>query len=275
MELAGKTCLVVGASGAIGRAVVQKLHQEGASLALTFHSQRNNGFLGLTFLKDPLVATFALDVRKPKQIERVVARVIRKFGKIQVLVNCSGIVGPIGATHLVSPEAWRNALEINLLGGFYLVRAVLPSMLSLGRGKIIQFSGGGAAYARPYFTAYSASKAALVRFTESLSSEVRDRNIQVNAIAPGPVRSRMWDELRDAGDAGGPQGLAELAKMEATGGVSPENAAALVLFLASSRSNGLTGRLISAVYDKWEELEPRIQDIMSSDAGTLRRVPLE
>jgi NAD(P)-dependent dehydrogenase (short-subunit alcohol dehydrogenase family) len=275
MELVDKTCLVVGASGAIGRAVAEKLHREGANVALTFHSQKNGAILSLARLKDPRVAVFALDVRKPKQVESVVARVIRTFGPIQILVNCSGVLGPVGAAHLVSPTVWRNAFEINLLGGFYLVRAVLPSMLSLGGGKIIQFSGGGAAYARPYFTAYSASKAALVRFTESLSSELRNRNIQVNAIAPGPVKSRMWDELRAAGDAGGPQALEELRKMEATGGVPAERVAALVLFLASDRSNGLTGRLISAVHDKWEDLEPRIPDIMSSDAGTLRRVPLE
>jgi NAD(P)-dependent dehydrogenase (short-subunit alcohol dehydrogenase family) len=104
---------------------------------------------------------------------------------------------------------------------------------------------------------------------------LRDKNIQINVIAPGPVKSRMWDELRAAGEAGGTQSLAELEKMDATGGVSPERAAALVLFLVSSRSNGLTGRLISAVFDRWEDFESRIPAIMASDAGTLRRVPFE
>jgi len=275
LELTNKTCLVVGASGAIGRAVAEKLYHEGACVALTSHSQKKGAILGFSHTKDSRLAAFMLDVRRPTQVESVVAGVVRRFGPIHILVNCSGVLGPVGAAHLVSRAAWRKALEINLLGGFYLVHAVLPSMVSLGGGKIIYFSGGGAAYGRPYFTAYSASKAALVRFTESLSSELFDKNIQVNAIAPGPVESRMWDELRAAGDAGGPQALEELKKMAATGGVPAERAAALVLFLASSRSNGLTGRLISAVHDKWEDLEPRIPDIMSSDAGTLRRVPLE
>lgn len=274
IELADKTCLVVGASGVIGRAVTEKLHQEGAKVALTFRSPKNRTILRLWRQKDPRLAAFALDVSKPKQVQSVVARVVRKFGPIHILVNCSGVLGPVGAAHLVSPAAWRKAVEINLLGGFYLVHAVIPCMLSSGGGKIINFSGGGAAYGRPYFTAYSASKAALVRFTESLSSELIDKNIQVNAIAPGPVKSRMWDKLRAAGNAGGSQALEELRKMEATGGVSADRAAALVVFLASGCSNGLTGRLISAVHDKWEELEPRIPNIMSSDAGTLRRVPL-
>jgi NAD(P)-dependent dehydrogenase (short-subunit alcohol dehydrogenase family) len=275
MELANKTCLVVGASGAIGQAVAEKLYQQGARVALTVHSQKNRMNWPFASLKDPRVATFSLDVRKPKQVERLVSRVARKFGPIHALVNCSGVQGPVGAAHLVSLEAWRDAVEVNLLGSFYLIRAVLPGMLAASGGKIVQFSGGGAAYARPCLTAYSASKAALVRFTECLSSELSGKNIQINVIAPGPVKSRMWDELRAAGAAGGQQALAELEKMDATGGVSAERAAALVLFLVSNRSNGLTGRLISAVFDQWEGFEPRIPEIMASDAGTLRRVPFE
>jgi NAD(P)-dependent dehydrogenase (short-subunit alcohol dehydrogenase family) len=275
MELANKTCVVVGASGAIGQAVAEKLYQQGARVALAVHSQKNGVAWQLAPRKDPRVATFSLDVRKPQQVERLIARIARKFGPIHALVNCSGVQGPVGAAHLVSLEGWRDTIETNLLGSFYLIRAVLPGMLSAGGGKIVQFSGGGAAYARPYLTAYSASKAALVRLTESLSAEFCDKNIQINVIAPGPVKSRMWDELRAAGTAGGPHALAELEKMDATGGVSPERAAALVLFLVSSRSNGLTGRLISAVFDRWEEFEPRIPEIMASDAGTLRRVPFE
>ena len=122
---------------------------------------------------------------------------------------------------------------------------------------------------------YGASKAAIVRFTESLAEELRDANVQVNAIAPGPVRSRMWDEMRAAGAAAGPRALSEIMQMEETGGVSPDRAAALALFLATSRSKGLTGRLISGVHDRWEGFSSRIPEIMNTDRGTLRRVPLD
>lgn len=275
MELANKNCLIVGASGAIGRAVAEKFYREGACVALTFHSRKRAALFGDLQAKDPRIATFALDVRNRKQVQTVVSRVTRKFGPIHILVNCSGVLGPIGPTHCVPVSAWLETLEVNLLGCFYLVRGVLASMLDAGGGKIILFSGGGAAYGRPFFTAYSTSKAALVRFTESLAAELHDRNIQVNAIAPGPVKSRMWDELRASGSTGGPQALEELKRMDETGGVSAERAAALALFLASGRSNGLTGRLISAVHDKWEEMGSRISNILSTDAGTLRRIPLE
>jgi 3-oxoacyl-[acyl-carrier protein] reductase len=275
VEFTNKVCLIAGASGAIGSAVAKAFYNEGARVALTYHAKRTCALsIGLPS-EDSRIATFRLDVRKWKDVQAVVAQAEGKFGPIDILVNCTGALGPVGPTQEVSVEHWIQTIQINLLGGFLLARAVLPSMLATGAGKIIQFSGGGAAYGRPFFTAYSASKAALVRLTESLAAEVAGKNIQVNAIAPGPVKSRMWDELLASGPAGGPQALAELKKMEETGGVPAERAAALAMFLASSRSDGLTGRLISAVYDKWETLGPDISNALSRDAGTLRRVPLE
>lgn len=275
MEFTNKVCLIAGASGAIGSAVAKAFYDEGARVALTHHAKRTNALsVGLPS-KDPRVAMFRLDTRKWKDVQTVVAKAEDKFGSINILVNCAGVLGPVGPTQEVSVEHWIQTIQINLIGGFLLARAVLPSMLASGAGKIIQFSGGGAAYGRPFFTAYSASKAALVRFTESLAAEVAGNNIQVNAIAPGPVKSRMWDELLASGSAGGSQALAELKKMEETGGVSAERAAALAVFLASDRSNSLTGRLVSAVYDKWETLGPSISNALARDAGTLRRVPLE
>jgi NAD(P)-dependent dehydrogenase (short-subunit alcohol dehydrogenase family) len=273
-ELADKTCLIVGASGAIGLAVAENFYSAGARVALTCHSQKRGAHSTGLPTKDPRIARFALNVCNRKDVQTLVARVKKRFGPINIMVNCSGILGPIGPTHAVSSKHWLQTIEINLVGSFYLARAVLPSMLATGGGKIIYFSGGGAAYGRPFFTAYSASKAALVRFTESLASELHDKNIQVNAIAPGPVRSRMWDELRASGTAGGPQVVEELRKMDSTGGVSAERAARLALFLASDRSNGLTGRLVSAVHDNWEGMEARISKL-STDAWTLRRVPLD
>ena len=274
MELAGKTCLIVGASGSIGHAIANSFYREGARVALTCHSRKKQLFSNGLPSRDPRIAAFKLDIRRRKDVQSVVAQVQSIFGSVDVLVNCSGVLGPIGAAHEVSVEHWVRTVEINLIGSFYLVRAVLPSMLAAGRGKIIQFSGGGAAYGRPFFTAYGASKAALVRFTESLAAELHNTNIDTNAIAPGPVKSRMWDELRASGAAGGSQAVEELKKMDSTGGVPAERAAALALYLASDRSNGLTGRLISAVHDKWEDLGSRIPSIISTDAWTLRRVPL-
>ena len=274
MQLAGKVCLVAGASGTIGRALAEKFHQEGAHLALTSFSAMPERLLVLSPATNRTPMHFTMDVRQWNQVQSVVRKIEKELGRIDVLANCTGELGPIGPTQNLPAGDWKRAVETNLIGSFHLVRAVLPGMLARRSGKILHFSGGGAAYARPYFTAYSASKAAVVRFTESLAEELHESGVQVNAIAPGPVRSRMWDQMKAAGIAGGPALRVELEKMEETGGVSPERVAALALFLASERSGKLSGRLISNVHDDWENLEERISEITLSDAGTLRRVPL-
>ena len=266
-QLNGRVCLIAGASGAIGCAVANRFRSEGATLAVTYLTQK-------PALIDDTIPRFALNVCDWEDVQRVVQEVIQTFGRLDVLVNCTGVLGPIGPVSNTDPAAWIKAVEINFVGSFYLTRAVLPQMLKQTGGKILHFSGGGAAYARPFFTAYGASKAALVRFTESLAEELSGTQIDVNTIAPGPVNSRMWDQMRATADAGGERTLEDIKKMELGGGVPPERAAALAVFLASNCSDGLTGRLISAVYDTWEGLGERIPDIMKSEAGTLRRVPI-
>jgi NAD(P)-dependent dehydrogenase (short-subunit alcohol dehydrogenase family) len=269
-ELQDKVCLIVGASGTLGAAVAKSFSQAGARLALGGHAKIP---AGATAYKRTLSLQF--DIRNWNDVSGALKRVHQHFGALDVVVNCSGVQGPIGPAQTLDPEAWARAVEVNLFGSFYLARAAVPIMLKQGGGKIIYFSGGGATSARPFFSAYGASKAAVVRFTESLAEELRDSNIQVNAIAPGAVRSRMWDEMRAAGAAGGLKLLEEIKQMDRSSGVPPERAAALALFLASDRSGNLSGRLISAVHDKWEEMEPRIPAIMSTEAGTLRRIPLD
>jgi len=268
-ELQNKVCLIVGASGTLGAAVAESFAQAGARLALT-----GRAAIPQTPAEQAQTLRLKLDIRSRNEVRNALQKVREELGSLDVVVNCSGIQGPIGPAQTVDPEEWIRAVEINLFGCFYLAHAAIPIMLSQGGGKIIFFSGGGATSARPFFSAYGAAKAAVVRFTETLAEELRDQGIQVNAIAPGAVHSRMWNEMRAAGAAGGQKLLEELKQMDRTGGVPPERAASLALFLASDRSRNLTGRLISAVYDKWEEMETRIATIMSTEAGTLRRVPL-
>jgi len=145
-------------------------------------------------------------------------------------------------------------------------------MIQRGGGKIVNLSGGGATSARPRFTAYASSKAAVVSLTETLAHEVKEYNIQVNAIAPGAVNTRLTDEILAAGAAAGEETLERTRRQKETGGVPPDKAAALAVFLASDESDGLTGRLISAVWDDWESMTEHIDRIMASDLYTLRRV---
>jgi 3-oxoacyl-[acyl-carrier protein] reductase len=275
VELVNKVCVIVGASGVIGSAVARRFYAEGAHLALTFLTAKPQTLREELSQGPNRTACYRLDVSDWKHAQTVIRQIRTDFAGIDVLVNCSGVQGPIGPLETLDMAEWARTIETNLLGSVYLARAVLPIMKERGRGKIILFSGGGAAYGRPYFTSYSSSKAAVVRFIESLALELEAANIQVNAIAPGPVRSRMWDEMRAAGEAGGPKLLEELKRMEETGGTSPDRAAGLVVFLASDGSNRLTGRLISAVWDDWEHFANHMDEIAASEALTLRRVPLK
>lgn len=274
MELQGKVCLIAGASGAIGAAISKRFQSEGARLALTCRCGDLNRHGDAPTRAEDRVVWYPLDVTDREQVQATISRVESSFSCIDVLVNCTGTVGPIGPFETLDLDQWVRSIEINLLGSVYLARAVLPTMKQRRRGKLIFFSGGGAAYGRPYFTPYSSAKAALVRFTESIAQELESTNIQVNAVAPGPIRSRMWDEMSAAGIAGGSKLLEELKRMEKNGGVPAANAAGLTVFLASERSDRITGRLISAVWDDWQHLDGRIEKIVSSDAWTLRRVSL-
>lgn len=271
-ELANRVCLIAGASGSIGKAIARRFQDEGASLALTYFSCKHFSEETHRGPVDTKVLQIPLDIRRPNDIRAAVHQIVSRFGSLHVLVNCTGILGPIGPTAEVLEDDWVSTIQTNLFGSFYLTHAVLPIMLSQSGGKIMHFSGGGGAYARPFYTAYATSKAALVRFTESLAEELREFHIDINTIAPGPVNSRMWDQVR-SWQHPDRKTQEEIQRMEETGGVPPQRAADLALFLASDHSNGLSGRLISAVWDDWQTLEQRIPEIMSSEAGTLRRVP--
>jgi 3-oxoacyl-[acyl-carrier protein] reductase len=275
VKLANKVCAIVGASGAIGSAVARRFYAEGAHLALTFLTANPQALCDELSRGPGRAACYRLDISDWNHVQTVIGQIRTDFAGIDVMVNCSGMQGPIGPLEALDMAEWAKTIETNLLGSVYLARAVLPIMKERAGGKIILFSGGGAAYGRPYFTSYSSSKAAVVRFAESLAQELEAANIQVNAIAPGPVRSRMWDEMRAAGETGGPKLLEELRRMEETGGTSPDRAAGLAVFLASDRSNRLTGRLLSAVWDDWEHFTDRMDEIATSDVFTLRRVPLK
>jgi len=146
-------------------------------------------------------------------------------------------------------------------------RAVLPQMIERRYGKIIVLGGGGAASARPRFSAYAASKAAVVRFVETLAEEVRDCNVQVNCMAPGATYTHMTDEILHSGERAGGREIEEAEDVRVTGGTTPEKQIQLALFLVSERSNHISGKLIH-VNDDWKRLE---RENMNPEAYTLRR----
>ena len=191
------------------------------------------------------------------------------FPQLHILVN-SGVYGR-GLAAKIDWDAWVRATEITL-GSVLMCRALLPHFRTHRYGKIIQVSGGGATNPLPRLSAYAASKAAIVRFAESLALETKDDGIDVNAIAPGALKTRMMDELIDAGPAIVGEAFFERMKRIADDGGTPlEIGAAVVVFLGSAASDGITGRLLSAV-DGWEDLAAHRSELAGSDVYTLRRI---
>jgi 3-oxoacyl-[acyl-carrier protein] reductase len=209
------------------------------------------------------------DVRQPDEMAHAVERMRSAFGGLDVLICAAGIQGPIGPFLSAKPRAWNETIETNLIGVANSCRAALPSMMEKRSGKVILISGGGSAYSRPNFTAYGSAKTAVVRFGETLADEVRDFNVQVNTIAPGAAYSHMTDEILHAGeDRAGAKEIEDAERVRITGGVSADKQIALALFLASERSNHISGKLIH-VNDEWKRYE---LESMRPDLFTLRRV---
>lgn len=273
MELEGQRALVTGAGRGIGRAIALALAREGAHVALVARTggQLNDVKAEIEALGRPCLAACA-DVADAGQVRVAVGHVLGQWGGVDVLVNNAGALGPIGLTHEVDAEGWLRAVEVNLGGCFRCTHLVLPGMVERRRGKIVNLSGGGAVSPRPRFSAYGASKAAVVRFTETLAAEVAQFGVHVNAMAPGAVNTGLLDRVLAAGEAAGDEAAA-VRQQAAEGGVDPQRPAALAVFLASSRSDGLTGRLISAVWDNWEEMD--IEAVMAGEAYTVRRLKPE
>jgi NAD(P)-dependent dehydrogenase (short-subunit alcohol dehydrogenase family) len=213
------------------------------------------------------------DVSNTTDVERVVNTAMTAFGHIDILVNNAGVYGPKGTTEEVDWKEWVRAIEINLFGSVLMCRAVLPHFKRQRHGKIVQLSGGGATNPLPRIGAYAVSKAAVIRFIETLAEETRDDHIDANAIAPGPLNTRMLDEVLQAGPEKVGKAFYERSlQQKQTGGASLEKAADLAVFLASESSNGITGKLISAVWDPWSSLPEHLDDLSTTDIYTLRRI---
>jgi NAD(P)-dependent dehydrogenase (short-subunit alcohol dehydrogenase family) len=274
VELNGRSAIVTGASRGLGFEIARALGRHGARVLLNALDPARLEAAVVALRAEGLdVAGEPGDVACTDTAGRVVMSALDRFGSIQILVNNAGIYGPMGRTEEVDWNDWVRTLSVNLLGSVSMCRAVLPHLRANSYGKILQLSGGGATAPLENLTAYSASKAAVVRFAETLARETRDAGIDVNAIAPGALNTDMLNEVIEAGpEAVGADYYARALGQREDGGASIEGACRLVLFLASGASDGITGRLISAVWDAWETLPGKKEALATSDIFTLRRV---
>jgi len=275
--LAGRAAIVTGGSHGLGLEIARAYLASGARVLVCARDAAalDRARTELESLApDPTsVATATVDVSEPEAVEGLVGYALERFSRIHVLVNNAGIYGPKGPTEDVDWDEWERAVRVNLFGSVLCSRAVLPHFRANGYGKIIQLSGGGATSPLPRLSAYAASKAAVVRFAETLAEELRGTGIDVNAIAPGALNTRLLDEVLEAGPERVGDSFYERAlEQRSSGGTPLDLAARLAVFLASGESDGITGKLISAPWDPWEELSSHADDLRSTDVYTLRRI---
>lgn len=275
MKLKNVNALITGGSQGLGRVIAEHFLREGANVCVCSRGEKE-----LFATRDELAKKFptqkvlakACDVSNELQVGELASHALSGLGSVQALVLNAGIYGPMGPTESVNLEEWKRALDINLFGVLLPCRAFIPHFKKAGGGKIVVLSGGGATNPLPNISSYAASKAAVVRLAETLAEELRPYHVDVNAIAPGALKTRFVDQVLAAGpEKVGAEFFAKNKKWSDEGAVPLELGANLAVYLASAESNGITGKLISAQWDPWEKLQEFKSDL-GGDIYTLRRI---
>ncbi|HMP81178.1 MAG TPA: SDR family oxidoreductase [Verrucomicrobiota bacterium] len=276
MKLKNINALITGGSQGLGKEIAVHFLREGANIVLCARSEKE-----LFATRDELAKQFAAqkvlaktcDVSDEAQVNALVAFAINELGPLQALVLNAGVYGPMGPSESVALDDWKRALDINLLGVFLPCRALIPHFKKAGRGKIVVLSGGGATNPLPNISAYAASKAAVVRLMETLAEELKPFHVDVNAIAPGALATRLVDEVLAAGPEKVGAAFFEKNKQWKEKGATPLSlGAATAVYLASAESDGITGKLISAQWDPWKNLHEHRDALAKSDIYCLRRI---
>ncbi len=276
-KLAGKRAIITGSSRGFGLGAARAFVDEGADVVLCARDEEKLSWAAEEITARAGGASRVLavpaDVSREEDVRGLMERVLEEFGGVDVLLCNAGIYGPKGRIEDVDWREWARAVEININGTVIPCREALPFLKKETRGKIVILSGGGATKPMPYLSAYAASKAAVVRFAETLAEEVRDDHIDVNSVAPGALDTRLLDEVLEAGPGRvGRDFHEQMVKIKKQGGTPLEVGASLCVFLASPESDGITGKLLSAVWDPWRELQKYRDDLDRTDIYTLRRI---
>jgi 3-oxoacyl-[acyl-carrier protein] reductase len=247
-DLQGQVALVTGGGRGIGRNVAVELAGAGMKVAV---SARSADEIAATAEEIRGVA-IRCDVSDRAQVERMVAETEEKLGPIDLLVANAGMAPDEDRAWEMEPTDWWRTFEVNVLGVYLCNRAVIPGMLERGRGRIVNVASGAAYLPGSSGTSYSASKAAVHRYSETLANQLEGR-IPVFSISPGLVRTSMTDDFGD--DAPW---------------TPPELAPRLVRALASGRLDALAGRYLHAEHDDVDDLAGRADEIVENDLNAIR-----
>lgn len=276
MKLWNKKAIISGASQGLGATIAEYFVKEGASVVICARDKKllfsKKDRLCMMAPSGVKVVAVVTDVSSPEEVSHLFKIAKLDLGGLDILIANAGVYGPKGCFETNDWEEWSRTIDINLKGTVLQCRAVIPLFKKQKQGKIILLAGGGATKPMPNFSAYAASKAGLIRFAETLAQELFSFNIDVTTISPGALNTRMLDEVLDRGpEIVGEKFYQQAVLQKERGGDSLALAANLCVYLATE-TNGITGKLISAVWDPWQKLHEYYKEIMNTDIYTLRRI---
>ena len=268
LNLQNKNILITGASRGFGYHLAEDLWKQGANLYLVSRTRPKLSFAQT--LEEQFYVWCSYDLYDLDESSNLFVDFFEYFKSIDVLINNAATQEPIGKAWEVESSQWEDNIKLNLFTPVRLSKLFINRMIIQKYGKIINLSGGGSTSSRPNFSAYAVAKTGLVRFSEILAEEVREYNIQVNCISPGAMNTAMMDEIIQNSAAGEEERENAINTMKIHSIKTMENATKLVNWLISDDSNHVTGRLISAQWDKWEKDFSR--EYVPDDFAKLRRV---
>jgi 3-oxoacyl-[acyl-carrier protein] reductase len=269
-----KLALITGGSRGLGLYLVKKFWTKGYSIIVVARNaiDKNDFIKKLPTRKKQNFISFSCDLSEINQVKSLIDRIKSTTSHIDVLINNAAIQGPIGQICDNDMLEWNKTLRVNLIAPVTLCHGLIPLMKKKSGSSIINISGGGATGPRVNFSAYATAKAGLVRFSETISEELKLKGIRVNCIAPGAMKTDMLREVLIKRDVAGVSEIKKAENILSNDDLTITRVANLAFFLASDISKGITGKLISAIWDNWEQLPNYLDELSRSDVYTLRRI---
>jgi NAD(P)-dependent dehydrogenase (short-subunit alcohol dehydrogenase family) len=258
-DLSHLKAVVTGGSRGIGRAIAEALARAGAQVIISSVNTSNLAEAERALQAAGLnVSGIRCDVSHRTEVEALAAAAAERMGRIDLWVNNAGISGPFGYALDVPPEAWEQVIRVNLLGTYYGCRAALPYMIGQRNGQIINLSGGGAKRAQRFLSAYSTSKAAIVRLTEAFARDYQDHPyLRFNVLTPGMVPTDMINHFETVGPGG--EAIKQLPPVLRIIGTTAEETAALALRIVREGKNGQVFEVMPRHRAIWRLLKAAVQ----------------
>lgn len=237
LRLSGLTAIITGASRGLGSVIADHFLFEGANIVIC---SRDLILTDNTAWGARIASFVQCDIANPSSVNNMFEIAVKNFGRIDILVNNAAALGPLGSIESTDEQEWAHAITTNVVGTAYCIRRAIEVFKPQGSGKIINILGGGVGRPFPQASAYAASKSAIASLTETIATELAGSGIDINGVFPGPMSTRMFNQL-----------IAKGIHKPGEGNTSPHLAADLCAWLASADSNGVSGKTFAARFDHW------------------------